>query len=61
MIDDGVVTFVCILNFNILVSPTILTLADEAQSLFHRGGETYYRNDSQPICMDVNFAFPPFL
>jgi hypothetical protein len=42
MIDDGIVKFMCILNFNIVASPTILTLADEVQSLFQRWKrETY--------------------
>jgi hypothetical protein len=38
----------------------MLTLADEVQSLFHRGRESY-RIDSQHICTDVKFAFSPLL
>jgi hypothetical protein len=37
MIDDWVVKFVYILNFNIVASPTILILEDEVQNLFQRG------------------------
>ena len=58
MIEDGVVKFVCILKFNILASPTILTVGDEVECLFHVGRQrSTYRIDSQPICMYINFAF----
>jgi hypothetical protein len=45
MIDDAVVNVVCILNFKILTSPTILTLGDEVQCRFIGVERSAYRID----------------